>query len=165
MSAALASMTLALAMMTPSGGPYQSHYSGRHPHGGGEILRRGPGDGWGFPNGNPDGYGWYSVGTALPLGADRTPEYYFPRHMAVEPAVLFFPNYYNGYVTRGQRYIPYVGCGGFLHPAGGRPPAPATLPSRPYRDATEAEPTVAVPAFTGRSEAPPINSGSTDLIP
>ena len=44
---------------------------------GGWILPPGPGDGWGFPNNNPDGYGWSDPGPFLPLGADRTAEYYF----------------------------------------------------------------------------------------
>ena len=32
----------------------------------------GPGDGWGFPNNNPDHYGWIDYEDNLPLGADRT---------------------------------------------------------------------------------------------
>ena len=78
----------------------------------------GPGYGWGFPNGNPDGYGWCDHGDALPLGADRTAEYYFPRYFALPPDQMFLPTYYNPYMTRGQRYIAYAGCGGD-HPAGG----------------------------------------------
>ncbi len=83
------------------------------------ILPPGPGVGWGFPNGAPDGYGWYSVGDRLPLGADRTPDYYFNRQYAIMPQQMFLPTYFNTYVMRGQRYIPYVNCGG-AHPAGGR---------------------------------------------
>ena len=86
MASALASLALAVALGSVGGspdhvhvhGPYHSHY--RHP---GRILPPGPGNGWGFPNGSPDGYGWYDVGTFLPLGADRTPDYYFPRYFAV----------------------------------------------------------------------------------
>ena len=43
----------------------------------------------GFLNGNPDGYGWVDYGVYLPLGADRTAEYYFPRYFAIPPAQMF----------------------------------------------------------------------------
>ena len=68
----------------------------------------GPGDGWGFPNDNPDRYGWVDYGVYLPLGADRTAEYYFPRYFAVPPEQMFIQTYYNPFETRGQRYIPYA---------------------------------------------------------
>ncbi len=47
------------------------------------VLPPLPGYGAGFPNGNPDGYGWFDHGVNLPLTTDRTPEYYFPRYLAV----------------------------------------------------------------------------------
>jgi len=168
MAGALATLALALAMGSAGSsphhahhahpGPYHSHYA--HP---GRILPPGPDNGWGFPNGNPDGIGWYEVGASLPLGADRTPEYYFRRYHALPAEQLFLPSYYNAYVTRGQRYLPYVGCGGW-HPAGGPPPALAELPVHPYVDSGE-EPVVPVPSFSGRVEATPINPGSSGLAP
>src|SRR5271155_1157234 len=52
---------------------HHHHYSQSY------ILPPGPGDGWGFPGDNPDKYGWTDYDVYLPLGADRTAEYYFPR--------------------------------------------------------------------------------------
>src|SRR5437764_1401640 len=86
----------------------------------GWVMPPGPGYGWGFPNGNPDGYGWWDNGIYLPLGADRTSDYYFPRNITMPPDSMFLPTYYNAYESRGQRYIPYTNCGGD-HPAGGLP--------------------------------------------
>src|SRR3954469_25556925 len=115
MSGTLASCVMALSLVSlgglpeppPSGPPL--HY---HTNTGGRILPNGPGYGWGFPNGNPDGYGYVDYGTDLPLGANRTAEYYFPRYFAVPAVQAFFPTYYNPYFTRGQRYVPYAGAGG-----------------------------------------------------
>ena len=101
--------------------------------GGGRIMPDGPGNGWGFPNGNPDGYGYVDYGTFLPLGANRTGEYYFPRYFAAPPSQLFMPTYYNPYFTRGQRYIAFAGAGGD-HPMGGPPIASAALPTNPYNE-------------------------------
>ena len=56
----------------------------------GGILPAGPGYGYGFPNGNPDGYGWWDHGGYLPLGANRTAEYYFNRKFAVPCAAGVF---------------------------------------------------------------------------
>ena len=53
------------------------------------IMPDGPGDGWGFPNGAPDGYGWVDHGVYLPLGRNRTPEYFFPRYFAAVPGRCF----------------------------------------------------------------------------
>jgi hypothetical protein len=128
------------------------------------ILPPGPGYGWGFPNGNPDGFGWYNIGDYLPLGADRTPEYYFPRYFSVPMSQLFMPTYENPYYTRGQRYLPYSNCGG-AHPAGGPAMVSAATPVHPYNDTIGSGPRVNVPGFSGRVEAPPINSGGTGLTP
>jgi hypothetical protein len=128
------------------------------------ILPPGPGDGWGFPNDAPDGYGWVNYGVFLPLGADRTAEYYFPRYMAAPPEQLFFPTYYNCFETRGQRYIPYCAAGG-EHPMGGPPPASAELPMSPYAAIPETGPVVPIPRFNGRVEAPPDRSIGTPLTP
>ena len=126
---------------------------------GGFILPQpGPGDGWGFPNDAPDGYGWYDPGIALPIREDRTTSYYFRRYMAVPPETMFLPNYYNPFITRGQRYIPYVGLGGW-HAAGGAPSGSATTPITPYSDLTREVPSSSIPEFTGEVQAPPINSG------
>lgn len=156
MATTIASLAMALALSTTGG---------IHPkHQGGQIMPPGPGYGWGFPNGNPDGYGWWDHGTALPLGGDRTAEYFFPRYYAVPATQLFLPNYYNSYVTRGQRYIPYTGCGG-AHPMGGPAPASAHLPVHPGLEAAESRPVVTPPTYSGRVEATPVNSGGTGLTP
>jgi hypothetical protein len=159
MVSSLASVTLACALASTGG-----LFHPRNHQGGGRILPPGPPPGWGFPNGNPDGYGFFDHGTYLPLGADRTGEYYFPRYYAMTPEQLVMPSYYNPYLSRGQRYIPYANCGG-AHPMGGPPQAPANLPVHPYNDSLGSGPTVAVPAFTGNVAAPPINPGSTGLTP
>src|SRR5262249_9121141 len=112
MGSSLVSLTLVVAM-TSTGGLFSSRVGGR-------VMPPGPGYGWGFPTGNPEGYGYVDYGPYLPLSADRTPDYSFPRYFAL-PAVQVMPGtYYNPYVTRGQRYTPYAGCGGW-HPASGPP--------------------------------------------
>jgi hypothetical protein len=160
-------VSLALALVAGAGtaaghGPSCPNYP--HRHAGGRIVADGPGDGWGFPNGNPDGYGWVDYGDALPLGANRTPEYYFPRYLATPPNQAFMPTYYNPYITRGQRYLPYAGCGG-EHPAGGPPLVSALTPTHPYQETLGHGPQVVVPPFSGRIGAPPVNSGGTGLTP
>ncbi len=159
MASSIASLTLAFALASTGGLFHQDHRQQ-----GGRILPPGPGYGWGFPNGQPDGYGWFDHGDYLPIRADRIPEYYFPRYLALPPAQLFLPSYYNPYITRGQRYIPYANCGG-EHPMGGPPLGPAQLPVYPYNDSLGTGPTVSLPAFTGNIGAPPVNAGSTGLTP
>ncbi len=137
-----------------------------HAHGGGFILPPAPGIGRGFPNGAPEGYGWYDTSGRHHLGGDRTTAYYFPRHYAAPTSVLFLPTYFNPFVTRGQRYIPYVGCGDFLHPAGGPPTGPANLPVTPYRDLYDQSPVEDLPEFSGEVEAEPVDPSETEqLIP
>lgn len=128
------------------------------PHHHGYILPEGPGYGWGFPNGNPDGYGYADYGTALPLGGDRTPDYYFPRYFSLMPEQCFLQSYYNPYTQRGQRYISWSGCGG-EHPFGGPPVGSAETPIHPDREGQDRPPVVTPPSFTGNVEAPPV-SGS-----
>lgn len=139
-----------------------------HHHGavasGGKIVAPGPGNGWGFPNGNPDGYGWWDHGDALPLGSDRTAEYYFPRYFALPPEQMFLQSYYNPYLTRGQRYIAYSGCGG-QHPAGGPPEGSAMTPVHPYQSTIGSGPRVSIPTFSGRAEAPQVPPGGSGLTP
>lgn len=165
MASTIVSLALALAAGT---GTWTDHGPScpNHPHrhAGGRIVVDGPGPGWGFPNGNPDGYGWVDYGDALPLGANRTIDYYFPRYLALPPNQLFLPTYYNPYVMRGQRYVPYTGCGG-EHPAGGPAVASAVTPNHPYREAIGTGPRASITPFTGRTEASPINSGTTGLTP
>lgn len=122
-----------------------------------KILPPGPGYGYGFRNGAPDGYGWYDPGTTIPLGfqADRTDEYYFRRDFAIPPEQCFFPTYYNAYAMRGQRYIPYTGAGGF-HPAGGAPLGSSLTQVRPYDQQVNDRPLVPVPTFTGAQGAEPL---------
>jgi hypothetical protein len=157
MTSTIVSMTLAFAM-----GATGDHF--HHGGGGGWVTPDGPGYGWGFPNGNPDGYGWWDHGYTLPLGANRTPEYFFPRQFSYPVSQMFLPTYYNPYVSRGQRYIPYAGCGG-CHPMGGPPLGSSTMPMHPYQDTIGSGPAVQLPTFSGRVEAPPINSGGTGLTP
>lgn len=149
---------------TPGHTHAHNHQHGSHFPDGGKILPPGPGDGWGFRNGNPDGYGWYDVKDYLPLGADRNGEYFFPRYLAVPPEQMFMPTYYNPYTTRGQRYIPYAGAGGW-HPMGGPPPDSAVLPMKPKEEAEFAGEKARVPVMNGRSEAKPTNSGTSGLTP
>lgn len=137
--------------------PGHAHRHG-YPATGGRILPPGPGYGWAFPNGNPDGYGYADYGTHLPLGFDRTPEYFYNRYYALLPEQTFLPSYYNPYVHRGQRYVPYAGCGGD-HPLGGLPQGEVPSPIAPDEDAARRTPVVPVPDFTGRSEAPPVSGG------
>ena len=148
MTATIVTVSLTLALNSFGLGHEPDHH---HPHHIKEnhIVPPGPGDGWGFPNDNPDHYGWVDYGVDLPLGADRTAEYYFPRYFAVPPEQMFIQTYYNPFETRGQRYIPYVGAGGD-HPAGGPPPASAALPVTPYADEPNT-PVVRVPRLTGGS--------------
>lgn len=157
MGSALTTAVLALALTAP-GGLHPKHRNSGH------ILPPGPGFGYGFPNGRPDGYGWYNTAGYLPIGADRTPEYYFPRYMAVIPTQLFLPTYFNSYESRGQRFIPYTNCGGW-HPAGGPPPLSSHMPEHPGLDEAAAGPSVALPRYTGRVEAPPVNPGHSGLTP
>lgn len=138
--------------------PVAGHHHG-HLAPGGRILPPGPGPGWGFPNGQPDGFGYVDYGNALPLGADRIPDYFFPRNFSVQTQQVFLPQYYNPYIQRGQRYIPYTGCGG-AHPFGGPPPASADTPMYPDREGRAAAPVVPVPTFNGRVEAAPVTGGS-----
>ena len=157
MGSTIASMLLAFSI-TATGG------LGRHGKTGGHILPPGPGPGWGFPNGQPDGYGYVDYGVYLPLGADRTPDYFFPRNFALPPSQCVPATYYNPYVSNGQRYIAYTGCGG-QHPAGGAPTGSAVMPMNPYGSNAGNGPAVAVPRLTGRTEGTPVPSGGTGLIP
>ena len=166
MMATLSALVLAVSMASTGG--LRDRLSG---HGifpilqdGGRILPPGPGEGWGFPNNNPDGYGWADYGYHLPLGADRTPDYFAPRYFMGPPVQCVFPQYYNPYVMRGQRYLPYVNCGGW-HPAGGPAVGSAMTPVHPYNNVIGVNPVVKPPAFTGRIEASPVQSGGTGLIP
>ena len=81
----------------------------------------------------------------LPLGADRTPEYYFPRYFAVPADQMFLPTYYNPYVTRGQRLHPVRRLR--RRPPGGRArrSASAMTPVHPYNDTLGSGPRVARP--------------------
>lgn len=187
MSTTIASLTLALALGAtgwngPGNGSYTDYnspsYNPNHNHDrtrggglfrglfrpGGRIVAPGPGYGWGFPNNNPDNYGNVDYGRALPLGADRVSEYYFPRYLASPANQMFMPTFYNPYVTRGQRYLPYAGAGGD-HPAGGLPLGPSDMPDHPYHDTIGTGPRVALPPFSGRVAAPPVNAGATGLTP
>jgi hypothetical protein len=128
------------------------------------VQPPGPGDGWGFPNNNPDGFGWHDPGPLLPLGADRDSEYFFPRYYVAPVDQMFMGTYYNPYWNRGQRYIPYTGNGG-CHPMGGPPLDSALSAVRPYTSLTNNRPVVPVPRLNGRVEAPVDNSGKTGLTP
>jgi hypothetical protein len=157
MAGALALLAAVMALGGAGFGQEPAHA----PHDG-RGVRPGPGNWWGIFRGHRDGVGRYDRETSLPLGADRTPEYNFRRSLALPPEQLFLPSYYNAYVTRGQRYIPYAGCGG-EHPAGGPPRAPGDLPVHPYLEDIDSGPVVPLPTFSGRVEAWRINPGSVGL--
>jgi hypothetical protein len=163
MSSAIVTMSLTLAVHAFGLG--HAGFEGHHgAYQGSYIMPDGPGDGWGFPNGAADGYGLVDYGVFLPLGANRTPEYYFPRYFAAVPAQMFPQTYYNCFETRGQRYIPYAGGGGD-HPMGGPPLASSHLPVSPYTANPEDVPQVEVPRLNGVIEALPLSSGSSGLTP
>jgi hypothetical protein len=172
MTTTIVTITLALALggtgqcPDPARCPYgqQYHHQGSGHRSGGWVLPPGPGDGWGFPNNNPDGYGWHDPAPFLPLGANRTAEYFFPRYLAVPSDQAFMGTYYNPYVNRGQRYLPYTGNGGD-HPMGGPAPDSAETPVRPYSSLSNKRAAVPVPRLNGRVEAPVDNSGKTGLTP
>jgi len=164
MSSAIVTMSLALAA-SAFGLGHESYHHERDPYRGQLfIVPPGPGNGFGFLNGNPDGYGFVDYGVFLPIGADRTAEYYFPRYFAAPPAQMFPQTYYDCFETRGQRYIPYAGAGG-EHPMGGQPMASSHLPVSPYTAHPEDVPQVNVPRLNGRIEATPLSSGSSGLTP
>ena len=125
----------------------------------------GPATAGASPTATPTATAGVDHGDALPLGADRTAEYYFPRYFAVPPDQMFLPTYYNPYLTRGQRYIAYAGCGGD-HPAGGPRSASADdAASTPTGDDRLAAPAVALPPFTGGSRPRRCNPGGSGLTP
>ena len=167
MTSLIVSLGLALAVGSTGQQVFPFAYYQQYYQEGGatRIMPPGPGYGWGFRNGNPDGYGFWDAGTNLPLGADRTADYFFRRYYSVPGDQRFFPNYSNPYVTRGQRYISYVGCAPGFHPAGGPPQGSADTPRNPYQDTLGTGPRVSIPTFSGRTEAPPVNSGGTGLSP
>jgi hypothetical protein len=167
MTSLIVSMGLVLAVGSTSQQvfPYANYQQYYWAGGATRILPPGPGYGWGFPNGNVDGYGFWDAGTYLPLGADRTVDYYFRRYFSVPVNQMFEPNYYNPYLTRGQRYIPYVGCAPGFHPASGPAMGSANTPLHPYQDTIGTGPRVSIPDFNGTVEAAPVNSGGTGLTP
>lgn len=155
-------LTMALGSFGLGQEPDSDHH---HPHHikRDHIMPPGPGDGWGFPNDNPDHYGWVDYENNLPLGADRTADYYFPRYFAVPPEQMFIPTYYNPFETRGQRYIPYVGGDGD-HPAGGPPVSSSALPVSPYADDSDT-PVVKIPRLSGRVDQGPAGAGGSGMSP
>jgi hypothetical protein len=167
MSATIVTVGLVLLLGQAGQCPHHGgcpHHGHAYKGSGGYILPPGPGDDWGFPNKNPDGYGWHEVGDRLPLGADRTTEYYFRRYFSAPPEQAFLSSYYNPYLMRGQRYIPFVGNGGW-HPAGGAPPDTALTPERPYSALSGNRPVTRVPVLRGRVEGTTDTSGKTGLTP
>ena len=157
MGSMIASVAMMIALQS-TGGIFFNRDPNNH------VLPPQPGHGVGYPNGNPDGYGYVDIGDRMPLLGDRTPDYYFRRYGVVPPTQMFMPTYYNPYVTRGQRFIPFAGCGG-PHPMSGQPLVPATLPVHPYQETLNTTPRTSIPAFTGRVEATPVNPGTTGLRP
>jgi hypothetical protein len=149
MTATIVTVSLTLALGAFGLGDEPEHHHAHHIKSD-HIMPPGPGDGWGFPNGNPDGYGWVDYEDNLPLGADRTAEYYFPRYFAVPANQMFIQTYYNPFETRGQRFIPFTGAGGD-HPAGGPAISSAALPVSPYADEPDT-PVVKIPRLNGRVE-------------
>jgi hypothetical protein len=72
--------------------------------------------------------------------------------------------YYNPYVMRGQRYLPYAGNGG-CHPVGGPPLDTALTQVRPYSSLNDTKAVTPIPRLNGRVLAPVENSGKTGLTP
>lgn len=166
MTAAIVTVSLTLAMNSFGLG-YEPAYGYGYGHNHSQpryILPPGPYPGWGFPDGHPDDYGWVDYGVYLPLGADRTAEYFFPRYFASPVEQMFFPTYYNPFETRGQRYIPYVAAGGD-HPAGCLPLGPSDLPVTTRDSMPDSGPVTTVPRLNGRVEAPVAPSGGSGLTP
>src|SRR4051794_37399320 len=128
MTSAIVSVTLALAMSSTGG-----LFGEGRPGSGGWIMPPLPGNGAGFPNGSPDGYGWFDYGWYLPISADRTSGCSIQRQSRTPATQMSLPTYYTPYVSRGQRYTPYSGCGGWP-PAGGPPMASAEMPMHPYNN-------------------------------
>lgn len=158
MSSLIGSMTLWMAVSSTGG-----IFFNRNPNAG--VLPPQPGFGVGFANGNPDGYGWVNFGDQLPLTADRVPDYFYRRYRAVPATQMFFPTYYNPYISRGQRFMPYAGCGG-PHPMSTPPVASAEETVHPYSSTVNNVPqTTEAPSFSGKVDAPPVNPGSTGLRP
>ncbi len=157
MGCAIGSLTLAVALSSTGG-----IFFDRDPNN--LVVPPQPGHGIGFRNGNPDGYGYFDIGDRLPLTADRTPDYFFRRYNAVPPTQMFMPTYYNPYISRGQRFLPFAGCGG-PHPMSGPARVSAEESVHPYRQTLNTTPRTAFPTFNGRVEAPPVNPGSTGLRP
>lgn len=167
MTATIVTISLALAVGQAGQSPACARCGHVHGHAqgsGGYVEPDGPGNGWGFPNGNPDGYGWHEIGDRLPLGANRTTEYFFRRYWAVPPEQAFLGTYYNPYVNRGQRYLPFAGNGGD-HPAGGPPLDTAETSERPYSSLTGNRPVTRVPVLRGRVQGSSDTSGKTGLTP
>lgn len=144
--------------------PFTQKYLRRQERGQSHFLPPAPGLGVGYPGDNPDRYGWVDDQTYLPIGADRTAEYYFPRYFSAPPEQLFLWTFWNPYQTCGQRYIPYCGAGG-EHPMGGAPVSSAALPLKPFTDTPDTGPLVPIPRLNGRVEAPPVPSGGSGLTP
>ena len=158
MVAMVGTMTLWVAVASTGG-----VFFNRNPNTG--VYPPQPGYGVGFPNGNPDGYGWVEFNDRLPLTADRIPDYYFRRYNAIPASQMFFPNYYNPYISRGQRFLPYAGCGG-PHPMSGPALISAEESVHPYQSTINNAPqTTPAQPFSGRVEAAPVNPGSTGLRP
>jgi hypothetical protein len=168
MATSIVTLSLALALGAagqcpdPSRCPYHRHNHGHRS--GGWVEPPGPGNGWGYPNGFQDGYGWHDHSPYLPLSTDRTAEYFFPRYFAIPPEQMFMGTYYNPFVTRGQRYLPYTGNGGW-HLMSGPAPASAELAVRPYSSLSDVEPVTPIPRLNGRVQAPVETSGKTGLTP
>ncbi len=163
MSSTIITVSLTLTWTAFGLGQAPSHHH-HHQSGLAYIFPPGPGLGWGFPNDNPDGYGWVDYDVYLPLGADRTADYFFPRFLSAPPGQLFPQTFYNPFETRGQRYIPYCGAGG-EHPMGGPPTASSHLPVSPYAADLGNKIVVPVPRLRGRVESPPLPSGGSALTP
>jgi hypothetical protein len=82
----------------------------------------------------------------------------------IPPQQAFMGTYYNPYVNRGQRYLPYTGNGGD-HPMGGPAPDTAETLVRPYSSLVSDRPVTRVPRLRGRVEGTSDTSGKTGLTP
>ena len=133
-------LSLALAMGGTGQCPNPAHRHHRHDgafyrdfHGsGGFIEPDGPGNGWGFPNGAPTGTAGTTRALPSPGRQPNRPITTSGDTSPIPPEQAFMGIYYNPYVNRGQRYLPYTGNGGD-HPMGGPPLASAITSQRPVQ--------------------------------
>ena len=102
-------------------------------------------------------------GVDLPLGADRTAEYYLPTLLRCSSGSDVYSDVLQPIRDARPALYSLLGAGGD-HPAGGPPTGSAALPVTPYADEPNT-PVVRVPRLSGSVEAGPLPSGGSGLTP